>query len=67
MEKQQGGWKRVILFILAVAIGVPGVPRIAARLRAACDDRGPHARPRQAISANIDCPSGRFYQRLCSV
>lgn len=25
MEKQQGGWKRVILFILAVAIGVPGV------------------------------------------
>jgi hypothetical protein len=25
MEKQQGGWKRVILVILAVAIGVPGV------------------------------------------
>jgi hypothetical protein len=25
MEKQQGGWKRVILLILAVAIGVPGV------------------------------------------
>ena len=35
------------------------LPRIAARLRAACDDRGPHARPRQAISANIDCPSSR--------
>jgi len=30
-----------------------------ARLRAACDDRGPHARPRRAISANIDCLSSR--------
>jgi len=25
MDKQQGGWKRVILIILAIVIGVPGV------------------------------------------
>ena len=31
----------------------------AARLRAACNDRGPHARPRRAMSTNIDCPSSR--------